>query len=175
MTDQNAPALSGAVDTLMAELEKEAAWLAELNETMAHAEKRRTRLAQALDSSLKTLDPGARRPYEDRLFMLVCPTPPNRRPQPESPTVRATLRLIAYWERLTITTTDIRLHLDRHLHTYHRTFPHRFMKSLEKQGVALKVAHGTYRITRMHPKLVYRRMQGKERIPLRADLPEDAL
>ena len=70
MDSANARAIPGAVEALIAELEREHAWLSELRTDVARVEQRCGHLLNSADSALSALDTAGRRPVLARIRKL---------------------------------------------------------------------------------------------------------
>ena len=144
-----------AVEAILAEAERHAAWLSELEAETAAARARRDQFAFSLEGLFRALGPHAARPYAARLAAIAEPAPerPVGRPA-EDGRLAALKALLADWPDETITplagTEALRA---RGFELPKNYVANRFF-GMEKRGVLVRVRTGRYRIVRTHPEMV---------------------
>lgn len=155
---KSAPSLLGVADAILEELRQLQLWITDLRADLVETEKKRTKLACALDSAVSALEPEDRADYEDKIETLLGAL---GRAQPGRPHVderfETVMRLLADWSDEIITTADIRREFERRRLGGSRSYVSNLLKRLEKRGMVLKTGYGRYRIVRQHPHLVSRR------------------
>ncbi len=150
-------ALAGIVDGILAELTHVHEWMIEMSEDMESCERRRSRLAQALDAAVSALEPAERDPYERRVAELLHRPPVATGRPPADRRYGTVLDLLAEWGEGSITTTDVNLELRRRGMTAGRNYGSNLMSALTRRGILTRSGHGRYHIARTHPMLVERR------------------
>ncbi len=150
-----APAFAQAIEAILAEAERHAAWLAELESEVAAARARRDQLAFSLEGLFRALGPHAARPYATRLAAIAEPAPDRPVGRLAEDGRLAVLKaLLADWPDETITplagTEALRA---RGFELPKNYVANRFF-GMEKRGVLVRIRTGRYRIVRTHPEMV---------------------
>jgi hypothetical protein len=152
------PTLLGVADTILAELDQLDDWVRQLREDLAESDRRRVRLACALDAAIAALEPQDREAYERKLKAVAGAVgrAPVGRPHADE-RFETVMRLLANWTDELISTTDIRLEFQRRRFAGARNYASNILKRLEARGMVMRTGYGRYRIVRHHPHLVSRR------------------
>ena len=152
------PTLLGVADTILAELDQLDDWVGQLKEDLVESERRRVRLACALDSAVAALEPEDREAYEQKIRAVAgaIGRAPTGRPHADE-RYETVMRLLANWRDELISTTDIRLEFERRRLAGARNYASNILKRLEARGMVMRTGYGRYRIVRHHPHLVSRR------------------
>lgn len=153
--DQPATPFAQAVEAVLAEAERHAAWTAELEAELAEARARRARLAQALDGLLRSLEPQEARAWAPRLSALAGP-------QPERPVgnlapdgrLAALRRILADWPHETITPQQATHALHAQGLDVPKNYAFNRFRGMVERGALARVGVGRYRILQANPHLV---------------------
>lgn len=151
--------LAGIVDGILAGLTHVHEWMVEMSEDMERCERRRSRLAQALDAAVSALEPADRAPYDRRVAELMGGTAVQTGRPPADRRYGTVLNLLAEWGEDSITTTDVNLEIRRRGMGGGRNYGSNLLSALTRRGIVTRTGQGRYRITRMHPQLVARRQK----------------
>lgn len=145
METEQAPAVPGAVEALIAELEREHAWLTDLRADAARVEARCGHLLNAADSALSALDRADRRRFYERLRRLQLDRPTPGRP-PRDGRRDAVLQYLAEKGRGQITNAEIRAHLTARGLKGNSAYVGCLLHRLKGEGMLLRSGHGRYTI-----------------------------
>ncbi len=144
--------LASAVETLVAELEREHGWLQELREDAGRAERTCQRLLASVEAALDTLPRAERQPFYLRVMRLRTETKPTGRP-PRDPRRFALLELLAERRDGIVTNAEARAHLERLGHEAPTVFVGSMLSRFAGEKLVTRVAMGRYRVEGAHPKL----------------------
>ncbi len=167
MTDHPAP-VAGAIETLVTELEREHAWLADLKADAERTTRTCQRLMTAIDAGLATLPVAERRPLYARIKRLQVETRRIGRP-PKDGRQRAVMEAIAERGEGVIRNADIRAHLERLGLDGNPAYVGNLLGSLVDDGMIFRTSHGCYEINATHPRLRALRMRATSREGQRAE------
>ena len=145
-------AIVAAVGTLVAELEREHAWLEELREDAKRAERTCQRLLASVESALDTLPMRARQPFYTRVMRMRTETRRMGRP-PRDPRRFAILELLAERRDGTVTNAECRAHLDKLGYAADVGFVGGLLATLAREKVVTRLSMGRYRVEGQHPRL----------------------
>lgn len=145
MEPEQAPAVPGAVEALIAELEREHTWLADLRADAARVEARCGHLLNAADSALSALDRADRRPFYERLRRLQLNRETPGRP-PRDGRRDAVLHYLAERGQGQITNAEIRAHLTARGLRGNSAYVGCLLHRLKGDGLLYRTGHGTYTI-----------------------------
>lgn len=148
----DAPAVPGAVEALIAELEREHGWLADLRADLARVEARCGHLLNAADSALSALDLSRRRPFLERLRRLQIDNRRIGRP-PTDGRRDSVLVFLAEKGHGTITNADVRRHLTARGHRGTSAYVGNLLYKLTHEGMLHRSGYGEYTIAHDHPRL----------------------
>ena len=150
-----APAFARAVENILAEAERHAAWTAELEAEAEAARSRRDQLLTGLDGLLRALGPQAARPYTVRIAAIMAPAPWRPPGKPAADGRLAVLkRLLADWPGETISPlAGTRALRERGFEVPKNYVANRFA-GMEKRGLLTRQKPGRYAIVRTHPEIV---------------------
>lgn len=155
---RSAPSLLGVADAILDELRQVQDWITEIRADLVETERKRLKLACALDAAVAALEPEDRAGYEDRIKAVLGALGRMRIGRPHSDErFDSVMKLLADSTEDVITTTDIRLDFERRRFGGSRSYVSNLLKRLEKRGLVLRAGYGRYRIVRQHPDLVARR------------------
>ena len=168
MSDEPSPAAQAdapvvaAIDALLAELEREHEWTAELRRDLERAERRCQRLLVSVESALHTLTPAGRSPYIIRILQLRNETRPLGRPA-RDPRRRAVLEFLAECPADSVTSAELRAHL-RHLGLSDASgYLGGLMATLVAGGIVTRKRMGDYIVNRRHRVIEWYRFQAMRR------------
>ena len=150
MTDRTAP-VAGAIETLVAELEREHARLVDLRSDAERAEHTCQRLMTAVEAALSALPRPQRRPFYVRVMQLRNETRRMGRP-PKDGRQRAVLDFIAERGEGTITNAQIRQHLSQLGLKATPQYISTALTSLREDGVVRRLSHGYWKINPASPR-----------------------
>lgn len=141
-----------AIETLVAELEREHAWLGELREDAGRAERTCQRLLAAVEAALDTLPMRQRQPFYVRVMRMRTEVKPTGRPV-RDPRRLALLEFLAERRDGIVANTEARAHLQRLGHAVDPVFVGGLMSAFAREKIVTRVAVGRYRIDGSHPRL----------------------
>ena len=148
------PAFAQAVEAVLAEAERHAAWTAELEAEVAAARQRRAQLMASLDGLLRTLGPQAAR-FAPRIAAIADLAPPrpvgNLAPDGR---LAALKRLLAEWPDETITPQGATEALRQGGFDVAKNYAFNRFAGMVKRGLLVRVGTGRYRVVRTHPEVV---------------------
>lgn len=149
-----------AVETLVAEIERETGWLAELKRDIASTESRRLRLMGAVEQALAALPLAVRTRWIARVCKLELSG--RRHGRPPSDRQRMVIELLA--ERATgfVTSAEIRAELERRGYKASAQFCSNLLKTLRDRRIVFKTGHGRFTINPNSEVLQVCRMQGAQ-------------
>ena len=160
MTD---PAFAQAVEAVLTEAERHAAWTAELEAELAAARDRRFQLAGSLERLLAALGPDAARPYLPRLAAIAEAPPPRPVGKPAADGRLAALKqLLAAWPHETVTAQEAADALRARGFDLRRNYVFKPLTAMTRTGELTRLGAGRYRIVRTHPEMVALGMRGGE-------------
>lgn len=146
---------AAAVEAVLAEAERHAAWTAELEEEVTAARARRAQLAGSLDRLLRALGPEAARSYLPRLAAIAEAPPPrptgNLAPDGRLAALKA---ILADWPDETITPSAATQALRRRGFEIPKNYAANRFNGMMERGVLVRLGAGRYRIARTHPEMV---------------------
>ena len=145
-------AVATAIETLVAELEREHAWLAELREDAGRAERTCQRLLASVEAALDTLPMRQRQPFYVRVMRMRTEVKPTGRPV-RDPRRLALLEFLAERRDGAVTNAEARAHLERLGHTADPVFVGGLMASFAREKIVARTAIGRYRIDGSHARL----------------------
>ena len=145
MEPNRAAAVPDAIETLIAELEREHAWLTDLRADLARVEARCGHLMNAADSALSALDRAERRPFLERLRRLQIETRTLGRP-PIDGRRDAVLSYLAEKRHGAVTNAEIRRHLTALGLNGTPGYAGQMLSSLTQDGMLHRLGHGEYTI-----------------------------
>lgn len=158
MTTSPPPGITGVVDGLLAELRDVNGWIAEVRKDLRTSEQRRVMLANALDSALSTLDRPIQDHYSHEIGEILGDIGPRSTGRPVTDERQeVVLQYLAEWPEAIITTAELRIMLERKRLPGGKNYVSNLLKSFVKRGFVMRVGHGRYRVTRLHPTLFARR------------------
>lgn len=160
MTDQTAPAdFADAVEAVLQEYERHCTWLADLEDELGLARRRRETLAASVDNLLAALGPGAARAYAERLAAAAGPDARRRagRPAPDGRHT-ALLALLADWPQEKITTAEATIRLRALGHAVPVRYAANSLRALAHSGALAPLGNGAYRIVRTHAGIIVARL-----------------
>ena len=163
--------VAAAVEMLVAELEREQAWLAELRADAERAERACQRLLTSVEAAIGTLTPGQARPFVIRVMRMQNEVPRMGRP-PRDGRQLAVIELLAMRGEGPIRSAEIRAHLEQHGLKGSTYYVGGVMSALAREEVVARLSPGRYSINLMHPRLLaarYRRLAKAEFDLLKAD------
>ena len=145
-------AVVSAIETLVAELEREHAWLGELREDAKRAERTCQRLLAAVEAALDTLPMRQRQPFYLRVMRMRTEVKPTGRPV-RDPRRLALLEFLAERRDGIVANAEARAHLQRLGHAVDPVFVGGLMSDFAREKIVSRTAMGRYRIDGSHPRL----------------------
>ena len=142
-----------AIETLVAELEREHGWLQELREDALRAERTCQRLLASVEAALDTLPMRARQPFYLRVMRMRTEVKPKGGRPPRDPRRAALLEFLAERRDGIVTNTEARAHLHRLGHAVDPVFVGGLLSKLAREKIVSRTAMGRYRIDGSHPRL----------------------
>lgn len=156
MTTGTRAELIQAVETLVAEVERENTWLAELDADRAATRIRRDRLLGAVESAVQTLSAEDRR----RIVLRLGGTRPRGRSvRQRAPRLLAILDLVAAQGNGLVTAGEIRGMLERGGHRVGAAYLSNALGGLVREGVLSRASPGRFTINTDNAALRWRRLQ----------------
>lgn len=149
--DQPATSFAQAVEAVLAEAERHAAWTAELEAELEQARARRSRLAAALDGLLRSLDPREARAWAPRLAALegTQPARPVGNLAPDG-RLAALRRILADWPHETITPRQATEALHAQGFAVPKNYAFNRFRGMVERGALARVAPARYRVVRVN-------------------------
>jgi hypothetical protein len=158
MTDTPAQAatptapVAGAIETLVAELEREQAWLGDLRADTERSERSCQRLLKAVEAALGALPVEQRRPFYLRVMRQRVDTPRMGRP-PRDGRQAAVLDFLAERGEGPVSNAEVRAHLRQHGLKDTVEYVGSLLHTLQKEEVVMRLSMGRYAINAAHPRL----------------------
>ncbi len=161
-----------AVDTLMGQLETEQSWIEDLRTTLDQSEKRAQRLLTSVEAALHMLSIPLKRQIHFRLRRMRNDAFKRGRPVRDG-RQREMLKYIANKAEGTVTTAEIRLHLESQNLRATPQYVSNQLAAWIKEGLLSRAAHGLYQINEKNASLRALRFQKDRQAvveAIRADL-----
>lgn len=146
------PPVAAAIETLVAELEREHGWLADLRKDAERAERSCQRLLTAVEAALDTLPMRARQPFYARVMRMRNETRPLGRPA-RDPRRRIVLDYLAERGDGTVTNAELRARIARHGLDGPPAYVGRLLATLAEAGIVERTGMGRYRVNGSHERL----------------------
>lgn len=144
--------VAGAIETLVAELEREQAWLADLRADAERSQRTCQRLLTAVEAALGALPVEARRPFYLRVMRQRAEVPRMGRP-PRDGRQAAVMELLAERGEGPVTNAEIRGHLESHGLKATTYYVGGLLSTLAKEEVVMRLSLGRYAINASHERL----------------------
>lgn len=151
----DAPPFRQAVEAILAEAERHAAWLSELESEVTAARARRDQLAFSLEGLFRALGPHAARPYAARLAAIAEPAPDRPQGNLAADGRLAALKsILSDWPAETITPQSATEALHARGFDVPKNYAFNRFRGMMDRGLLVRVGAGRYRIVRTHPEMM---------------------